>query len=1584
MCTADMSRLLGPIDRDLLIADLRNLSLKSERVGVSHPSNEPTMIVWDLETTELIRRGVPFESMDASVLHAVKLNVAATEETHQPVVLERMTIWLGNGVTAEPFLKWLDEAHVHSAHNGLDFDMMVIKKYYTSLKRWFQHASKMFDTLIHLRARELPSPLTLASLLEANGGSKAAHGSQAPAMWRDPTRHDELLAYCVADVDGLAKLIAKRTIFLNSGRSTDAISISRLAAALRPLLGTCALVQGSKEWKEERDSRVTASIAPMLLGVSRFGNRQQAVDIVRGEPLPDPTQESKTRMRVGNEMENVARTLYENAHGVLVKQVGLVVHPFNSVIAASPDGILEPPYSSRRLLEIKVGMEKKPVLSDGYLVQLVVQMACTDAVSVDFMAVHARSLQFEVTRVCRDKNAERVVIKLLAQAAAEAQTETEALELDVFQQQELLTALRDMQFESVGTTVRHTPSFGGTYATSYVDEISRAAAKRPIADSEPSPAPSADAKRTRSSELEEYSEGGPFIAVVSSVRTPIGELGAVGVVAIRVDDFIASGWGAESQVFVGLQGGDGLQAKAVQEQLVFQAEARVAYNFVDELVVMEDNPNTRMRIDASITQMIQRGLYYEIMRPDKELGQIAVLNQVTADGLVSREEIDQMYAQFVEGDVDLGRKVVSHLENRLKAILALLKKASTVGIAFAADGRIADPNVFRVIKTGLETQVDNTEGYQRYLDNTAVTQQSEAQPMEDGRENSAPSLSLGGDSQRLDESESESESESEGTPEPFVPGAPPDDLIQDSGENRPNGSPSPPPPSLPPLDNLSQDSGENRPNGSQSPAAAMETEVPSGGEQSGALEPMAEVTAESKFPSAPPDNLSQDSGENRPNGSQSTDTAAMEPSGEGQSGALDPMAEDTTDVRGKDPPLPEDPSMPRIVGRSSECDDTGGAGELHYFLVLYPAKRKERTFKWKRLADVQKNRPLLKAFDRLPLQRQGSDPKGDGWVINVDDASGEGDRRVYRTWWFVWGEGNEAPLKFLREQRLKSDFVNREIADAYDKKLAEQQRRNAGLEEEDDDDKVMASALPSFLLATQMSSGPDRTASAPSSFRWDPSSGRPRLSLRAAVRNHTPTQDWTLEALTEYTLNRIFVLKSRVPPASGSPDAPTSDELEQMGKDLFYVRGSKLKAKWARARAEAARRRRPQTDEEEEEEEEEDEEEFEDDGDDDGDEGDDDGDDDGDGEGGDDGDGEGGDDGDGEGGDADQAAYNAWKKETVEGLRGEAVARWAASRAAVDNELGELNHQLEALQIIAAAGPLADRRVVADTAATAGSHQRVTAILARWRDEEATGEWMSEFSNPRLKLPDIRDYLSKNRSADTKAWLKLQREMHSIASQTERATEVMGSSYGQEWPFTRIPNATEAPGDHVVPVEWFSPGTELFLETRSPTQNPVNITISLLPENSEKGSNPIGLFSIPTEAKGKGIYSPDLVSDEKKALLAKKTACMFLSYPSLSNKISSKGSASMSRSSGVELYARAFELNPGFRELLNRPATKWERRIQLLNLAMPWQVGNPLVLYEKIFNADLEILLVRRFKGEDRLLKLCDEAVANSVLLAPR
>jgi hypothetical protein len=636
---------------------------------------------------------------------------------------------------------------------------------------------------------------------------------------------------------------------------------------------------------------------------------------------------------------------------------------------------------------------------------------------------------------------------------------------------------------------------------------------------------------------------------------------------------------------------------------------------------------------------------------------------------------------------------------------------------------------------------------------------------------------------------------------------------------------------------------------------------------------------------------------------------------------------------------------------------------LHYFLVYFPAKKRPKRkarYEWKSLEEMANGTAEVQAaLQTLPDRLRGDDPDGNGWVVLIDDFIVDGSEKRFRTMWYTWGS-RSVPLGFRREWRLYTDFVNPRLADEYERSV----RAEAGLEEQESDEEADAPAaaavVPTFFNETQGEGSQrdadgdvvaDRTAKAPSSLRWDPVKGAARLSLRAAVRNHSGKEGWTIPMLRAYTLTRMFVLRSRVPPPEGAVGAPTGPELEQMAKDLFRVNESTLTSKWKRARTTAANQRAFRAAERADEEDEDDEE-------------------------------------DDEEGDEDDLyardpleAEKQWRERTERSLRLEAVGRWAASRTAVDREMGKLADQLRALDVISNASGRDGVDVdTLTTTETAG----VVELVTRWKDDK--DRWTAVFSSPRLKNPQISTYLSETRSERARAWLALQREAHSEANGVERATGVMGDAYSPTWPFAGVPTAVQAPGDHAVARECFSPNTNIILENGDAAQNVMNIVISTLESNSSKGSKSIGLFSTPSEQKSGAAFAPGLVSDAKIAMLAKVVAGVFSSYIGVSNTgKSTKGVASLQRSSGDAVFARAFEQN-NFSKWLLVPASAWERRMALLTLGIAeFQVGNPFVLYgPSTVTPELLDLLHSRFRGDtDPVLKLCDEALRDSVLRAP-
>ena len=176
----------------------------------------------------------------------------------------------------------------------------------------------------------------------------------------------------------------------------------------------------------------------------------------------------------------------------------------------------------------------------------------------------------------------------------------------------------------------------------------------------------------------------------------------------------------------------------------------------------------------------------------------------------------------------------------------------------------------------------------------------------------------------------------------------------------------------------------------------------------------------------------------------------------------------------------------------------------------------------------------------------------------------------------------------------------------------------------------------------------------------------------------------------------------------------------------------------------------------------------------------------------------------------------------------------------------------------------------------------------------------------------------------------------------------------------------------------------MLLENGDPAQLPA-VALCKLAENSSKSDSVLGIFSAINEEYGSGgqdIFTPR-INNEKKAMLAKMTYWVFGLFWGISNRKRGIGIGTYERNTGVETYFRAY--NRGrFKELVRAPATAFERRINLLSLAMPrWQVGNPLVFQPQESADFIEELVATRFRGGDGLSKLVDTVLGETVASAP-
>lgn len=181
------------------------------------------------------------------------------------------------------------------------------------------------------------------------------------------------------------------------------------------------VTQGTPEWKAARAGRVTASRISDILAKGKGGaesasrrdyRMQLACEVLTGEPQDDFF--PNAAMKWGTDQEPFARAAYGMDSGIIVEQVGMVIHPKDDRCAASPDGLVnwDGENSPEGLVEIKcpktathIGYIQAGGVPTDYQAQMLWQMACTGAKWCDFVSFDPRlpeNLQLYICRLERD------------------------------------------------------------------------------------------------------------------------------------------------------------------------------------------------------------------------------------------------------------------------------------------------------------------------------------------------------------------------------------------------------------------------------------------------------------------------------------------------------------------------------------------------------------------------------------------------------------------------------------------------------------------------------------------------------------------------------------------------------------------------------------------------------------------------------------------------------------------------------------------------------------------------------------------------------------------------------------------------------------------------------------------------------------------------------------------------------------------------------------------------------------------------------------------------------------------------------
>lgn len=172
--------------------------------------------------------------------------------------------------------------------------------------------------------------------------------------------------------------------------------------------------QRTDEWFAARVGKVTASkvadiVAKVKSGAYSASRDSYMAQLVIERITGKPTEfNASASMQWGTEQEPFARAAYEAATGVMVDEVGFIIHPSIPDAGASPDGLV----GTDGLVEIKcpntathIETLIDAVVPAKYIAQMQWQMACTGRKWCDFVSFDSRmpaKAQLWIKRVERD------------------------------------------------------------------------------------------------------------------------------------------------------------------------------------------------------------------------------------------------------------------------------------------------------------------------------------------------------------------------------------------------------------------------------------------------------------------------------------------------------------------------------------------------------------------------------------------------------------------------------------------------------------------------------------------------------------------------------------------------------------------------------------------------------------------------------------------------------------------------------------------------------------------------------------------------------------------------------------------------------------------------------------------------------------------------------------------------------------------------------------------------------------------------------------------------------------------------------
>ena len=152
--------------------------------------------------------------------------------------------------------------------------------------------------------------------------------------------------------------------------------------------------QRSPEWYEMRRDKLTASSIATAMGEDHFNSKYKLIH----DKLTNAPHISNIHTEWGTKYEEIATRFYQLITGTIVKEFGMIPHPYFPIFGASPDGICDdsgPQEYCSRMLEIKCPTRrefwkrgtKSKWMPHHYWMQMQGQLEVCDLDECDFLQV---------------------------------------------------------------------------------------------------------------------------------------------------------------------------------------------------------------------------------------------------------------------------------------------------------------------------------------------------------------------------------------------------------------------------------------------------------------------------------------------------------------------------------------------------------------------------------------------------------------------------------------------------------------------------------------------------------------------------------------------------------------------------------------------------------------------------------------------------------------------------------------------------------------------------------------------------------------------------------------------------------------------------------------------------------------------------------------------------------------------------------------------------------------------------------------------------------------------------------------------